>query len=108
MIEVSRAVTEVLQSEALVAGAHGPAEIADVLPLGATALALAPERWRAPWLDLGERRALVRARVPDAGSAALLPVFDRIARVARRALSARLCARGSSGLTSPITKRSPT
>lgn len=78
VLDAAREVRSLVESEPLITGAHGPAEIADALPLGAAGLALAPERWRAPWLDLEGRSALVRARVPDAGSAALLPVFDRV------------------------------
>ena len=77
-LDVAREVVATLAAEPLIAGAHGPAELVDSVPAGLVGLALLPSQLRDPWLHVDERRGLVHARVPDAGSAALIPVFERV------------------------------
>lgn len=95
VLEAARAARRALAGEG--ASAHtyvtpsiGPDRFADALrPTGSTpsaaldevawvALRTFPERWTASVIDLDERRALVHARIPDVGAAALIPVFERI------------------------------
>ena len=46
--------------------------------LAFSALSGAPKEWLSPVIDLANRTAVLHARVPDAGSAALLPEFERV------------------------------
>lgn len=76
----------VLEAEPVVSGVFGVHRLAEALGGGAAgraalALALATEEGAgraAPFVDASERRALIHARVPDAGSQALLGAFGGI------------------------------
>ena len=58
------------------AAAAQPSPLRDRLAWAA--LAGAPPEWVAPVIDVAGRSAVLHARVPDAGSAVLLPVFERV------------------------------
>ncbi|WP_145202902.1 MMPL family transporter [Planctomycetes bacterium Poly30] len=77
--EIVEEVERAMGQEPLFAGVVGPAGILRAIGPAASwdMLRLVPERWRKPFIDLETRRALVHARVPDAGSAALIPAFER-------------------------------
>lgn len=72
-------VEQALSAEPLFSGVVGPAGILRAMGPAVRwdALRLVPERWRTPFIDLEARRALVHARVPDSGSAVLIPAFER-------------------------------
>lgn len=77
-MDAARRAAEVLRREPLIQGVHGPAELIDAVGGSLGAMELLPDFLRGPWLDASERRGLVHARIPDAGSAALIPVFKRV------------------------------
>lgn len=103
VLAAARAVREVLAGEPLVTAALGPDLLARALgPANATgapaqhnaaqdgvawaALRVAPREWSRAVIDVEARRALVHARVPDAGSRVLVPAFQRL----REALATRV------------------
>ncbi len=93
VLEAVRRARQALAAAPLVHPSLGPDQLAEalasrVLPaslspalrdgLAFSALAGAPAEWLSPVIDLTARSAVLHARVPDAGSAALLPEFQRV------------------------------
>lgn len=88
VLAAARAARAALEAEPDVRPALGLDRLLEALPvprdlperdaLGWSLLARLPAGWLAPVVDLERRRAVVHARVPDAGSARLIPAFARI------------------------------
>ncbi|MEZ6016735.1 MAG: MMPL family transporter [Planctomycetota bacterium] len=82
VLAVARDARLALRAEPMVTVSIGPDSFAEGVdardPFAWAALAALPKQWTAPVIDLDARRALLHARIPDAGSAALAPVFERL------------------------------
>lgn len=77
----------ILAAEPAFTAGVGPAQLTGAIAAGGgplakaaapLALAALPELWLRPFLNLDERSALVHARVQDAGTALLVPAFQRV------------------------------
>jgi predicted RND superfamily exporter protein len=103
VVAAARVAREALASEPLVEAGLGLDSVVDTFTLArpglaafdAAVLGLLPAQWTAPVVDLAGRQALLHARVPDVGSAALVPRFA--------ALEEALAARLPSGVTASVT-----